>query len=170
MSTERDFAIALAMLSEAMGEKHLTPVRIEAYHRGLKDVPLPLLQAAVDRLIQTMGSDAFRWTALPLVADIRKVCEQVRLEQLARHPYEGCCDCEHSRGWRTLLVDGITKVDRCPCLARHREKLRALGLSAPLASLTTPPEALEPLPEPSGQLPASVEKRLTRIAGSKVMR
>ena len=38
--------MALATLAEAFGEKNLTPVRIEAYHNGLKEIPMPLINAA----------------------------------------------------------------------------------------------------------------------------
>lgn len=172
--SERDFAMALALLAESMGEQKLTPVRIEAYHRGLKDVPLNLLQATVDRLIQTVGSDTFRWTALPPVADIRRTAEGIRRELLALHQHTGCVECEDQRGFRTVLgATGQKVVERCPCKSRHQEKLERLGLVTPLAALPAAPME-EPEPESPplltvGQLPAGVQEQVKAIARSKAL-
>lgn len=131
--SERDFAMALAMLAEAFGEKHLTPARIEAYHRSLSDVPLPLLNAAVRRAITAR-------TWFPKVAELRADAEACRRELIAAHPYDGCCECESQKGWRTVfrqkagdLTANVT-VERCPCHRRHQELMASFGATrTPLA-------------------------------------
>jgi hypothetical protein len=173
--SERDFAIQLATLAEAFGEQKLTPVRIEAYHRGLQDVPIPLLTQVVDRLIQTVGSESFRWTALPAVADIRQAAETIRREELRRHPYQGCLECDQQKGWIEVKDDhGVLRARRCRCWQGHQEKLERLGLSAkPIAQIEAAGEELEPpsLPAPTVEaLPASVQPKVRELARSKVMR
>lgn len=132
--SERDFAMALALLAEAMGEQKLTPVRIEAYHRGLKDIPLPLLQATVDRLIATVGSESFRWTALPAVADIRKAAERMRLELRKQHPFESCGCCSE-QGWTWVEIEGVKRMTKCRCVHAHVQRLATMGLETSYAAL-----------------------------------
>lgn len=171
--SERDFAMCLALLAEAMGERTLTPVRIEAYHRGLKDIALPLLQATVDRLIQSIGSDSFRWTALPLVADIRKAAEEVRRELKAGYPWTPCAECEDTPRFRPVTdKDGTPRVERCPCVARYIEALTARGWHQSIVSLPAA-EPLEPEAAPQmsiAQLPEAVGERLRVIARQKVLK
>ncbi len=131
---ERDFAMALAMLAEGFGERNLTPVRIEAYHRSLQDVPIMLLNAAVNRLLKEVNSEQFRHSKLPLPGDVRLAAEKCRRELIAAHPYEGCVDCEDRKGWQEVMFDGVKRMRRCPCLERHRLMLEGLGATAtPLA-------------------------------------
>lgn len=139
MSGERDFAMALAMLAEGFGEKHLTPVRIEAYHSGLKDVSIPLLNAAVRKAIQTRQF-------FPKVSEIRHDAETCRRELIAAHPYEGCLECADKRGWCELTIDGVKRMARCPCTRRYITLLAGLGVST------------EPL-----ALPAGRESDLTQV-------
>lgn len=145
--SERDFAMALAMLAEAFGEKHLTPVRIEAYHRALKDIPLPLLNAAVRRAITAR-------TWFPKVAELRTDAEACRRELIAAHPYQGCVECEDSRGFRAVLrtktgeLTETLTVERCPCHKRHQELMAGFGVTAAPLAL---PAAEEPTPSWSGE-------------------
>lgn len=172
MSAERDFAMVLAMLAEAFGEKHLTPVRIEAYHRGLKDIPLGLLQQTADRMIQTMGSESFRWTALPLVADIRTAAERLRRELRAAHPWQPCCECEDHPRFREVTVEGVKRLERCPCLARHVEMLARLG-AGPTAFVALPAAHEEPEAESGPELrslPEPMQQRVRTIASQKVLK
>ena len=167
--SERDFAMALALLAEAMGEQKLTPVRIEAYHRGLKDIPLALLQATVDRLIQTIGSDTFRWTALPPVADIRKMAETIRRERVAGMRFQPCAMCSAS-GWTEREIDGVKRAVRCGCWTRHQANIAALGPA--LAAL---PAARVEDEEPTTALaledaPPAITDRVRSIAAQKVLR
>lgn len=169
----RDFARLLVTLAETMGEQKLSPVRIEAYHRNLQDVPIPLLALTVDRMIQQIGSDSFRWTALPPVADIRKWAEIVRREEIPKHAISACVECDSTR-WRPVLVDGVSRVQRCPCLTRHQSKLEGLGL--PMKALTAAPVTRdEPEPEPRAyptrdQLPGEIQSALDHVRARKVLR
>lgn len=125
--SERDFAMALAMLAEAFGEKGLTPVRIEAYHKGLKDVPLPLLNAAVRKGIETRS-----W--FPKVAELRHDAEVCRRELMDRHTFEACQLCEAS-GWRQVEVDGVARVTRCTCWKDWQQRLTELGVTSQALAL-----------------------------------
>lgn len=125
--SERDFAMALAMLAEAFGEKGLTPVRIEAYHRGLEGVPMIVLNAAVQKAIQTR-----QW--FPKVAELREDCEKARQELRGALKHQPCVDCETSPGWVTLTEGNVQRVKRCRCWHAHQQKVQALGVgTAPLA-------------------------------------
>lgn len=99
-----------------------------AYFRVLQDVPAPLFEAAIERL---MGESR---TFIPKAGEIKALCDQERRAIIAAHPHEGCVDCESSRGWREVRINGAAYVERCPCWSRHWEKLSALGVPArPLA-------------------------------------
>lgn len=169
--TEYEFAIQLTLLAEAFGEQKLTPVRIEAYHRNLQDLSLPILALVVDRLIQTVGSGSFRWTALPPVADIRLVAEQIRREELGKHAMPACLVCESTR-WRPITVAGVTRVQRCPCVALHAAAMEQLGLTTrPFCAL--PVGELEPDDSEAftaKQLPAGIGDRLANVIREKVIR
>jgi hypothetical protein len=128
--SERDFAMALAMLAEAFGEKGLTPVRIEAYHRTLADVPLPVLNAAVQKAIQTR-----QW--FPKVAELREDCEAARREMRAAIKHEPCADCETTPGWVTVRENNVERLTRCRCWSAHMQKVEALGVGQ--KSLALPP-------------------------------
>lgn len=118
--SERDFAMALAMLAEAFGEKGLTPVRIEAYHRGLEGVPLAVLTAAVQKAIQTR-----QW--FPKVAELREDCEACRREMRAKLHHQPCIECEDTPGWVTLTEANVQRVRRCRCWNVFQDQLAALG-------------------------------------------
>ena len=97
------------------------------YFRALEDVPVPLLASAVERAAKTA-------TFMPKPGELRTMAEQGRQALLAAHPYDGCCDCEDSRGWRTVTHPDGAKVERCACWSRHLQKIAALGVgSEPLA-------------------------------------
>lgn len=125
--SDRDFAMALALLAEAFGEKGLTPVRIDAYHKSLQDVPLPLLRAAVQRAINTR-----EW--FPKVKQLREDAEACRLELMARNKYEPCQACVG--GWVTVKIEGASFAQHCDCFTSHLARLDSLGLVArPVAQL-----------------------------------
>lgn len=170
--SERDFAIQLATLAEAFGEQKLTPVRIEAYHRNLQDVPIPLLALTVDRMIQQIGSDSFRWTALPPVADIRKWAEIVRREEIPKHAIGECGACDSTR-WKALDGPG-NRVEKCHCLKAHAHKLAQLGLTTmALASFPAgreEPEIAEQDYPTRDQLPDGVRGALDQVRSQRVIR
>jgi hypothetical protein len=128
MSEVRDRAMAIAMLVEAFGVKDFTPARTLAYSDGLKDVPVPLLNAAVRRSIETRS-----W--FPKVAELREDAEAARKAIVAAHPWFPCASCENHSGWVELTADGITRLTRCGCVRAHRAKLDGLGVTKEPLSL-----------------------------------
>lgn len=106
-----------------------------AYYQALENIPAPLFREAVATAMQ-QDREFF-----PKANELRALAERARQTFIAAHPYEGCWECEHSKGWRPTLVDGVARVERCPCLEQHRMKLAALGVvTEPLAL----PAAREP--------------------------
>jgi hypothetical protein len=133
MGDVRDRAMAIAMLVEAFGVKDFTPARVRAYEDGLNTIPIPLLNAAVRRAIQTR-------TFLPKVAELRTDAEACRRELLASNQYEPCAQCDET-GWERVTVDGIHRVQRCGCWKRHQQKLAQIGVtSEPIALPPHQPE------------------------------
>lgn len=121
--SERDFAMAMAMLAEAFGEKGLTPVRIEAYHRGMEGVSLPLLNAAVRHAIQTR-----QW--FPKVAELRADAEVCRRQLIDAHPYERCAACGRA-GWvRVESAGQVPKYRQCRCYEHWQARLGEAGVTA----------------------------------------
>lgn len=144
--SERDFAICLATLAEAFGEKGLTPVRIDAYHRGLKDVPLPLLEKAVAKLIREYGTEPYK-PKFPLVATIREAAEACRKDLLALFPYEACERCNHVGTVKVQSIDlasghRVPKYERCSCYVAWQQQIEGMGAS--LQPLALPPAREDP--------------------------
>ena len=86
----------------------------------------------VDRVLAAAGGQAasFACDVSDYAAVKSALAEAERLALMAAHPYEGCVECEHSRGWRPVG----RSVERCPCYERHQVKLAQLGVgSQPLA-------------------------------------
>jgi hypothetical protein len=133
MGEVRDRAMAIAMLVEAFAVKDMTPARVLAYENGLKDVPVPLLNAAVRKAIETR-------TFFPKVAELRTDAENCRRALLLANAYSPCAQCDES-GWESVIVDGVSRMRRCGCWRRHRLKLAQLGVSP--EPLALPPAAPE---------------------------
>lgn len=135
------------------------------YFKALGDVPAPLLEATVDAMLREPRE------FFPKVGELRARAERERRVLLLAHPHEACCECEDSKGWRTVLVEGVSRMQRCPCVARHQERLASLGLAAPLAQLAgesvSEGEQVYPTLE---QLPANVRQQLVGVARQKVLR
>lgn len=103
------------------------PPTQRAYHRTLEAVPLPALQAAVERA-QASGGRFF-----PTAAEFRKWAEDARLAMRAALKYEPCAQCDET-GWEQIEMDGVTRAQRCGCWTRHQAKVQALGVGhEPLA-------------------------------------
>lgn len=97
------------------------------YFRALEDVPLPLLMGAIDRAAKTA-------TFMPKPGELRAFAEGERQALIKAHPWTPCCECEDHPRFQKQLVDGVERLARCPCLARHQAKLAELGVgSTPLA-------------------------------------
>jgi hypothetical protein len=138
-----------------------------AYHRMLKDVPVVLADAALTEL----GTSGLRF--MPSAPEILAASERVRRRLLAAHPYEGCAECEHQRGYRSILLEGRQKtVEECPCKGRHLERLAGMGIVEPCAQL--PGEAgvgeNEQVYPTMAQLPEHLKRQIAAVAGQKVLR
>lgn len=162
--TRDDFKVILEPLVLAMRVDFDVPTWI-AYFRALEDVPAALLAHTVDALMREPLE------FFPSAPKLRTAAERQRRVLLAAHPYDGCCECEDQRGWRAVLHDGAPKVERCPCVARHQDKLLRMGLAEPITQLpgeeTRENEAVYPT---LAQLPGPVRQQLTAIAGQKVLK
>jgi hypothetical protein len=76
-----------------------------------------------------------------------------------------------SKGWRFVVRDGVSRAERCPCLARHQAKLQSMGLLEAVAPLPGEAERESEQVFPTlEQLPADVRQRLGEVAGQKVLR
>lgn len=137
-----------------------------AYHRVLKDVPAVLLEAALD--------DAARSGlpyGLPGAPVLLTACERARRARVAMLPWSACEDCEHSPGLRSVLVGGVKSAERCPCKAKHRARLEAMGLLHEVAELPHEVGAGDEKVYPTfDQLPAEMRQRLQAITERKALR
>jgi hypothetical protein len=137
-----------------------------AYARVLKDIAPALLELALDDVLK--GGAQF----MPSAPELLTACELTRRRLLALHPYDGCAECEDQRGYRTVLnATGQKTVEKCPCKARHLERLAGMGLADPVAALpgevTRESEQIYPT---ANQLPAHIRQQLNGIAGQKALR
>jgi hypothetical protein len=163
--TLQECTALLAPLALAM-RTDLDEPTFKAYHRVLRDVPAHLAASALDALTQ----EGLRF--FPTAIEIQGAAERVRRALLAAHPYEGCVECDHQRGYRTIAVNGQKTVGPCPCKARHRAKLERLGVADPIAALpgeagTIESEQVYPTLE---QLPGSLQKQIREAVGRKLLR
>lgn len=139
----------------------------KAYAAQLRNVPVQLVDAALTDLSD--GGLVF----MPTAPQIKQAAEKKRRQLLSANPYDGCADCEHQIGYRTVLgVDGQKTVERCPCRTRHLEKMERLGLR----------EAVSDLPGEAGvgenerifpafeELPARVQAQIRDVVGPKLLR
>ena len=100
-----------------------------AYHRALSDVPVNLLQAAVDHAMRS--NSAF----LPRPGELRALAERARLELSFRLKFEGCAQC-HGTGWEQVLINGVPRAQRCQCWKAHQSRLEREGVTLqPVAQL-----------------------------------
>ncbi len=135
-----------------------------AYHRLLEKVPVRLAELALEQMVR----EGMRF--MPRAPEIANGAEKVRRQQLALHPHEECAECEGQKGWRTVLVAGVSKLEKCPCKARHQEKLAGLGLLEPIAYLPgEAPAEGDPVYPTLEQLPAGVRQQLESVAKRKAI-
>ena len=64
---KKKFAILMAMLGTAFGEKGIRPERIDIYHEHLQDIDIDILAKAVSTIIKTR-----KYSSIPTVAEIRE--------------------------------------------------------------------------------------------------
>lgn len=154
----------LAQLAIAM-QKQMDVPTYAAYHAMLKDVPVELAVFGLE-LWQQTGPRFF-----PTAPEIRCFAEKARRQQLALHPWSACVDCEDHPRWRSVLIDGVPRMEKCPCVLRHHESLVRKGLGVALAALPGEDVAQAEVVYPTlDQLPGDVRLRLGAIAGQKVLR
>ena len=125
MASEAEARAALVRLLQPLAAAMRTDLDAAtwaAYYRALKDVPTALLSAAVDRLLREPR------TFFPKAQEIRAAAEAARQALLALHPYERCADCDEHCGFVPVLVDGVTRLERCPCFAAHQKRIAALEI------------------------------------------
>lgn len=136
-----------------------------AYYLALQDVSVPVLQLAIEAIRREPRSFFLK------AGEIRAICEKQRRQVVAANPWEPCCECEDTPRWRTIVIDGITRVDKCPCLERYRERLAGMGVLEPLAMLPSEVGAGDVVEHPTlEQLPADVRRRLQSVANQKTLR
>ena len=125
--SERDRGMAIAEIVEAYGMKldNLPATRILVFERALRKVPDPVLRPMVDRLISTAKA---RYGDVPQIAEWLEAAEACRLEMLHALGKPGCCECEDSPGWRTVMSPDGSKVERCGCWKRLQEKRAELAV------------------------------------------
>ena len=121
MSEARDRAMAIATLAEAFlpAGKRMTDVQVRVYDDGMKEIPTPLLNAAVRRAIASR-------TWFPKVAEIRADAEACRRELVAAHPYQPCEACNFT-GWLEVPEGNIVRSRRCQCWMDHLTHLKNVG-------------------------------------------
>lgn len=117
--------MALAMLAEAFSEKTLTPVKLEAYHRSLLDIPIPVLNHAVKLAIESS-------TFFPRVAELRTYCEQARVELRAAIVFDpiACGEGCSLQGFTEEKVNGVLRMVRCSCWKLTQAKVAQLEVPA----------------------------------------
>lgn len=132
--TLQECVAILAPLALALRAEMDDPT-FRAYYRVLKGAPARLLDAAVDSLLTT------ELRFMPTAPELLAASEHTRRRLVEAHPHSGCIDCEESRGWVPIDVNGVQRVRRCPCFARWQQKLEQMGvtmqpLSMPVRQLT----------------------------------
>ena len=125
--TFEEFRAIVMPLSVALGAAYDLPTW-KLYHRALESVPAALLAAAVQKAAETR-------TKMPTAAQLRELAEAERQALIAAHPWTPCCECEASPRFRPALRDGIARLERCPCVGRHREMLAGLGVGTQALAL-----------------------------------
>lgn len=153
--------LALAMRAEFDGPTQ------RSYAQVLSNVPAYVAQAALEQL-KTTGLRFF-----PAATDIQAAAEKTRRQLLAVQAWTPCCECEDSPRWRKAVdPDGVTRMEKCPCVGRHQQALAERGLLAPIAAL--PGEAgvgeNEPIFPTLAQLPAPIRQQLTEVAERKLLK
>lgn len=147
----------------------------DAYHENLGDIPQEVLIGTLAGL-QRSGIRFF-----PKAPELRQHCEEFRRALLKAMPFMGCAACIDSKGWATTTDErGITRVTRCPCVAKHTAVLAARGLTTSFSELSmqlSPGDAerLEfdrpALPAPTlDTLPPPIQSKLRGIIGGKQLR
>lgn len=126
-----DVASAITYLFTAY-QKPLDDAVLLVYEHQLMDVPFALVQRAVLEAPHRLSKPF-----VPGIRELRDLCEVIRQEYLAGHPFVPCDMCrERHPGWDVTRDHlGTPRLVRCDCWHRHRELIRANGLHVPVTRL-----------------------------------
>ena len=167
--TLQECTFALTGLAFEFGQA-LDETAYRAYHRALGGIHYGVFTEACRQVALTPRGQYM--ARFPPPVELRVAAEKARRQMLALVPYDGCSDCEHSKGWRTVIgKDGRDAVEVCPCRARHREMLADRGLNLAIVPLEgEQTRENEPVYPTADQLPAPIRQRLEGITKQKVLR
>ncbi len=134
-----------------------------AYLRRLKDVPVPLLQGAVE----AAGREA-EMRFFPSAPEWLGRCERERQRLMALQPYEACSECHHV-GTVRISPPGAFQIryGRCRCWSRYLARMAPLGVTErPLMTLPAARVELEDEPESvtADGLPPAVSDQVRALA------
>lgn len=122
-----EFKKLITPLAVQLGAEYDLPTW-RLFHRSVQEIPIPLFAAAIEEAGKTRSK-------MPSAAQLRDLAEASRQALIAAHPYDGCIDCEDSKGWLTVTVDGVQRMQRCPCRHRYQARLEGLGVTCQPLSL-----------------------------------
>lgn len=162
--TVEEFTLVLSPLAVALRAEVDEPT-FRTYHRAFPDLTIPWLQAIVETALQSDRQ------FFPTVPELRQLALKCRQALEVAHPWDGCADCDMQKGWRTVLIDGSTRVERCPCKARHTERIaRHLREGPiPLGLPPSPSMAKEPKELTEATMDPVVLKGLLDVVREKTM-
>ena len=92
-----------------------------AYFRALEDVPVPLLQSAVDRAVKSSGQ------FFPKAGELRQFAEDARKALMAAQEFQPCEMCS-AQGWTEVTDGGVRRMTRCQCWKFHQDRIAQLGV------------------------------------------
>lgn len=132
----RRFEMAFITLMTQFGrtlDEDLTEVR--AAWSVLHDIPLPLLDLAMQRAVRTRRF-------FPRIAELREDAEKSRQEVIAAEPWRPCADCRELNGFVEITdTEGVQRLKICDCRARYQQRMSGLGVPLrPLLQLEAPAE------------------------------
>lgn len=166
--TLQECTFALTGLAFEFGQA-LDKDTYRAYHRTLGGIHASVFNEAC-RQIAVAPRTQYQ-ARFPPPHELRMAAEKARRMLLAANPHEACTECADQKGWRTVLLNGQSRVERCPCVERHQRHLSGRGLLTPILALPgeDEPQTEQYYPK-MAQLPADVRKRLEPIVERKQLR
>ena len=125
-----DLAAAVAYLF-TLYRQQIDDVILLVYEQQLQNVSLSLVREAV-----LTAADRLSKPFMPSISELKGLCETIRRERAAAHPFVPCAICRETQpGWDwTVDHVGVRRLVRCDCWHAYRRELeRELG--APVARL-----------------------------------
>lgn len=139
-AAREQFRRALSAFADAYRHE-LSDDAIRVYWQALRHIPVEIRGEGMARCVQTIKF-------FPTVTEVLTACADVvderraKAKRLAEAFQDDCPHCVNSRGWREVLIDGVSRAVRCDCWKRGQELIQAAG-----QALKRP--ALPPAPEPA---------------------